>query len=348
MTPALVMTALFAIAAVLSWAACSLVRRLRVLDAPDGERKLQAVPVPRLGGAGIMIAVVAVMIAASFSVDVWPASGGSPIGPFAAGLASALVFALCFTAIGLADDVVDLAATLKLVLLIAVCVLAPLSGIRIDALETPFGTAQAMPLLIAGSALWLLVFTNAANFMDGSNGLSMGALAIMFLGLGASLGLTQGHSFPPAVLIAAGALAGFLVHNMAGRLYAGDVGAFGVSGLFALLALISGLSAWTIATLALPFLADALLTLIARARRRQSLLTAHRDHTYQALLKAGWAHEDVAVFWWGLTASCAVAAAVGAAGGGTLPFWLFWSFTALFTAGWLILRREAGEIAARL
>lgn len=342
------MIAVFVVSALFSWAACILVRRLRVLDAPDGERKLQAAPVPRLGGAGILAGTFGTFLLAGALHAVAPALIG---GDFLPGPVPdvwiALLACLGFAAIGLADDLFDTKASLKLGLLLIICLAAPLLGVAIPELETPFGPVTAAPALIIGSALWLLVFTNAANFMDGSNGLSMGALGIMMVGLGTSLALTAGSHFPPGLLAPAGAIAGFLIHNMRGRLYAGDVGAFGVSSLFALLALISGLSAWTVATLALPFLVDALLTIVLRARRGESLFTAHRDHTYQALLKAGWPHLDVAVFWWGLTATCAVAASVGAAGGGALPFWLFWSFTLLLSLGWFILRREAGHIIAR-
>lgn len=346
---AIVLIGAFVSAAGFALGACILVRKLNVLDAPDGERKLQAAPVPRLGGLGILAGSFAAfgLVEALYAIS--PGLPGSELFLLAP-MTLWLVLAACaaFALIGLADDLVDLPATLKLALLIAVCLIAPLLGLRIDELDTPFGPVDAAPVLIAGSALWLLVFTNAANFMDGSNGLSMGAIAIMMAGLGASVALQEGTVLQAGFIIPAGAVAGFLTLNMKGKLYAGDVGAFGVSSLFGLFALVCGLPAWTIATLALPFLVDALLTLLSRARRGESLFTAHRDHTYQALLKAGWSHWDVAVFWWGLTATCAVAAAVGAAGGGALPFWLFWSFTLLLSLGWLLLRREAGEITARL
>ena len=63
-----------------------------------------------------------------------------------------------------------------------------------------------------------------------------------------------------------GAIIGFLIHNLRGKLYAGDAGSLGLGALFASLGLISGLQVWTVATLALPFLIDVLMTLIWRAK----------------------------------------------------------------------------------
>jgi UDP-GlcNAc:undecaprenyl-phosphate GlcNAc-1-phosphate transferase len=39
-----------------------------------------------------------------------------------------------------------------------------------------------------------------------------------------------------------------------------------------------------------PFLADVAFTLFHRAVRRQSVVTAHREHAYQLLLRMGWRH----------------------------------------------------------
>ena len=54
------------------------------------------------------------------------------------------------------------------------------------------------------------------------------------------------------------------------------------------------------------FLFDVGLTLVRRALRRENLLTAHREHLYQLLLRMGWPHAQV-------TALYAAAAAVNAA-----------------------------------
>ena len=303
-------------------------------------KKQQAAPVPRLGGIGVMGAfALTISLAAMLHAFApqWLSTSWLPGEVPTVWIAIAAAFG--FAIIGALDDIWQLGAVSKLLMVVAISIAAPLAGVTVPALETPFGNVDTHALMIAGSALWLLVFVNAANFMDGSNGLSLGSLAIMCAGLGLCLWIT-GYGYPGGIVCIIAAIAGFLAHNLRGSLYAGDAGAFGVGGLFACLALISGLPVWTIATLALPFLVDVLLTLVSRTRRGEPLFEAHLDHAYQSLIKAGWSHLEVAMVWWALSAACAVAAAVGAVGGGALPFVLFWVLAVLLSAGWVAVRRK--------
>ncbi len=344
--PLLVLAA--AMSFLLSLGCCELMKHTGVVDAPDGERKLQARPVPRLGGIGVILAIAVMFTLAALIHAFAPAMlGGDWLPGLMPAAGFALAAALCLAMIGAVDDVFGMGAVTKLALMALVCVAAPFSGVAIPALTSPFGDLAIPAVMIIGSALWLLVFSNAANFMDGSNGLSLGCLAIMFTGLGASLLLTGEPTFPAGLVVIIAAINGFLVHNLRGTLYAGDAGAFGLGGLFAALALIAALPVWTVATLALPFLIDVLLTIILRTRRGEKLFVAHRDHAYQALIKAGWSHIEVAMAWWSLTAACAVAAYVGAAGGGALPFSLFLLFGAILTIGWMLIPRKARDHMAR-
>lgn len=319
---------------------CEAMKHTGVVDAPDGGRKQQAAPVPRLGGIGVMgafaitIAVAGVLHA--FAPQ-WLSNSWLPGEVPTVWIAISAAFG--FAIIGALDDIWQLGAVSKLVLVVGISFAAPLAGVAVPALETPFGSVDVHALMVAGSALWLLVFVNAANFMDGSNGLALGSLAIMCAGLGLCLWIT-GYGYPGGLVCIIAAIGGFLAHNLRGSVYAGDAGAFGVGGLFGCLALISGLPVWTIATLALPFLVDVLLTLVSRTRRGEPLFEAHLDHAYQSLIKAGWSHVETAMVWWGLSAACAVAAAVGAVGGGALPFVLFWAFAALLGVGWVTARRK--------
>ena len=337
-----------AIAFPLSWYACGLTRHAGVVDAPDGKRKRQAAPVPRLGGLGIIAAIAIVFALAWTAHALIPAFQGHDWLPGPARqVIAALAISGLLAAIGAWDDIHALAPRTKLGLVVIACIAAAMLGIGAASLQTPFGSIDLPIVLLAGSALWLLVFSNAANFMDGSNGLSLGSLAVMFAGLGAGIAMQAGAAYPPGLIAIIAAIAGFLVHNMAGTLYAGDAGAFGIGGLFATLALISGLPVWTVATLALPFLVDVLLTLIMRAKHRQAWFEAHTDHAYQALLQAGWRHWDVAVLWWMLSGACAIAATVGAAAGGALPFVLFWLFAIILSGLWLSVQRKLGNHVAR-
>ncbi len=320
----------------------ALMMKTGVVDAPDGARKTQAVAVPRLGGVSLAGALFCALILLPIIVMVLSSSDpkaslGDTTALLQLLISNWLVVALTLFGflIGLWDDVGTAQTRLKLALLAVAALAAAIFGLHPEALTSPFGDLSAPIILIIGSALWLLVFTNAVNFMDGSDGMAGGALLIMFAGLA----LASDALLHLGWFALFGALAGFLIHNLRGKLYMGDAGALGLGALFASLGVVSGLEVWTIATLALPVLLDVLLTLIWRAKHKRSWLQPHRDHAYQRLIDSGWSHIEVAVLYWGLTGACAVAAVIAAKSGGAVPFAAFWMLTLVGTVMWSLNRR---------
>jgi UDP-GlcNAc:undecaprenyl-phosphate GlcNAc-1-phosphate transferase len=75
------------------------------------------------------------------------------------------------------------------------------------------------------TVLWIVAMTNAFNFLDNMDGLA-GSVALLAAVLFAAAQVAVGSLFVPAVLLVlAGALAGFLVHNwFPARLFMGDAG----------------------------------------------------------------------------------------------------------------------------
>ena len=339
----------FAISFAAGLLACALVKRLGVTDVPDGGRKTQAQPVPRLGGVAILLGTL-IGMALSF-VILMLGYGTDPIATFTSlihegvktnpGLGIAIAFVAVSFAIGLWDDIATAGTKLKLAILTITAFLAAAFGLSATAFQTPFGGVSIPVLLIAGSAAWLIVMVNAVNFMDGSNGLAIGSLAIMLAAL-AAISATSG-TWTAAIwwVPLFGAIGAFLVHNLRGQLYAGDAGALGLGALFAGLGLASGLNVWTIATIALPFLLDVLLTLIWRAKHGRNWLDAHLDHAYQRLIASGWSHLETAVLYWGLTATCGGMAYIAALAGGAAPFAVFWGLGIALTVLWIRHRRTA-------
>jgi len=333
-----------ALASVLSWQFGHLVKRFGIVDRPDGDRKAQSAPVARLGGVAIFFVILVFLLLEWLIFTLIPKSDEPEeiaywfytSRPYQAVLGMSLFAFL----IGLWDDIGNAPTKLKLALLAITAIAAAYFGLHPDALNSPLGNITAPAALIIGSALWLLVFTNAANFMDGSNGLSIGSMAIMLGGLAISTSAINQTMLHLGWFALLGAIAGFLIHNLRGTLYAGDAGALGLGALFASLGLASGLEVWTVATLALPFLIDVLMTLIWRAKHKRSWLEPHRDHAYQRLIDSGWSHIEVAVLYWGLSASCAVAAIITAKAGGEAPFVIFWTLTLAGIVMWSLNRRE--------
>lgn len=334
-----------------SLVAVTVVKRTGIVDAPDEARKTQAQPVPRLGGVAILVGT---MIGVLLGFLVFFLSYGTGIlGGFAQlfrqtgillqGYEAGFVFVAIAFLIGLWDDIWTAPTKLKLLILAAACLAAAAFGTTPEDLSTPWGALTLPALLIAGSALWMLVFTNAVNFMDGSNGLAVGCLVIMLLGLAFTGTQAGAWSFSVWWFALIGAMAGFLLHNLRGALFVGDAGALGLGALFAALGLKSGLDVWTVATLALPFLVDVLLTLVWRTKHGRNLLAPHLDHAYQRLRATDWTHLETAVLYWAFSAACAAAAYIGALAGGAAPFALFWAL-GLFGIGLWIRHRRAAQI----
>ncbi|MCR9224860.1 MAG: hypothetical protein NXH70_12380 [Hyphomonas sp.] len=348
--------ATFTVATAASFAIGIAVMRYGILDEPDGERKTQATPVARLGGVAIFGAFVITNIVLGlgwifgpcYSTLAFPLTGA--FGFTEVGTVMVLLLALSAFSIGLADDILTLSSRIKLVLLALLASTVVYFGLAPSVFALPWMAIENPIFLALGSFLWIVVLTNAVNFMDGSDGLAVGSISIMFTGLAVIsyaspndlLYTGRDHpTFDLAWLVLLGAILGFLIHNLRGKLYAGDAGSLGLGALFAGVSVASGLNIWTVATLALPFLVDVLMTLIWRAKHGRNWLEPHLDHAYQRLIASGWSHLDVAILYWGFSAVSGAAAYIAAKGGGAAPFAVFWGLCLAGIALWIRHRRAA-------
>ncbi len=144
---------------------------------------------------------------------------------------------------------------------------------------------------------WLIVVTNALNFIDGLNGLAAGSMAIACLCVGAP---------GAAPLLLAASLVGFLPFNYPrARIFLGDVGSQSAG----LSVAAFGLLRWQDdaafgSMLAMPLLLSGILydvgfTLCRRWRASERLLEAHRGHLYQVAFRSGVPAPWVAALHWG-------------------------------------------------
>lgn len=301
-------------------AVCAVMMTIGPRDGPDGARKRQTRAVPSAGGVGIAAGHLAALTLSlqperRLLGDGHWLSGASPTALWALSLISLGVLAM-----GLVDDMRPVPARLKLVGLLGLSFLVASLGWHLLAAQfawlSPL-SLSALPLLLGGT-LWLFVVTNATNFMDGSNGLSLGSVLIMALALGLLMAPVTG--LVPAI-------AAFLVFNLSGRLYAGDAGAlyagFWLAALALMGAFIGHYSIWIPPLLLLPFLTDIILTIVWRARRGGNVLQAHAEHAYQLFRRAGWGHVKVAALWWTMSAACGALAVWAAGQGNAVQFATF-------------------------
>jgi UDP-GlcNAc:undecaprenyl-phosphate/decaprenyl-phosphate GlcNAc-1-phosphate transferase len=334
-------------AAILAAVLCRLVMLLPVKDGPTEARKTQAAPVQTAGGLGIAAALVIVTI-------VLARLAGAPVAETGLVVIGGALAALL---LGLADDTMPLPATVRLAGMVLIAVAMAWFGVRADLLQPWPDVTIALPLILsfAGSALWLVVVINAVNFMDGANGLSMGMAAIAALALAVAAFVIGEFNIATAAVILAGALAGFLVWNLPGRLFVGDTGAYFVGAMLAglCLALVKGRPdlLFVPPILLMPFLSDVILTLIWRIRHGKNFWASHRDHAYQIAIKAGLKHWQVSAIhaFWALNAACiGVFAAII---GGAVPLIAF--VVVLLLSTWLHLwvRKvgvKAGLVGAKI
>ena len=96
-----------------------------------------------------------------------------------------------------------------------------------------------------------------------------------------------------------------------------------------------GPALWTVVCGAVPFLSDAMLTIIRRGRAGERLMEAHSQHAYQRLHRAGWSHQAVSAVY-ALLAAAGVALALAL---GTEAAWRVLAVMAATFAAWALAVR---------
>ena len=290
-----------------------------LVDAPTEARKIQSHPVPTSGGLGFAPAALMAAFIVSAFVE-WRA--GLPV-------LIAAVGAIPFLVLGFIDDRLRLDSMTKLIAMAVFSLALVLLGVSVELLIPAPGAVWPLPVAIAalGSVLWLVMVVNAVNFMDGANGLSMGMCAIAALGL--AVVAAMGGMWDVATLLIAlsGALAGFLVWNVPGRLFAGDAGALFTGAILAgaSLLIVKGRPDWLLVppTILAPWLVDVLLTIAWRGAKGKPIFSAHRDHVYQIAMKAGLKHSQVSAIHAVWAANAAALGVMAALVGSSAPLAVF-------------------------
>jgi UDP-GlcNAc:undecaprenyl-phosphate/decaprenyl-phosphate GlcNAc-1-phosphate transferase len=246
----------FAVAIVAAPVAARVARRLGIVDRP-GPLKVQAKPVPYLGGVAVL-AGLTVPIAVERPVLFVP-------------LALAL-------GLGLSDDVAETPAAARLSLEVAIGVIA----------------AWVLPARDLSGALITVALVvgliNAVNLLDGLDGLASAVSLVSAVGFAVVL---EGE-YQVIALALAGSLAGFLVWNRPpARIYLGDGGSYLVGTVLAILLAASfkngesiALASGSLLFVAVP-VADTTVAIVRRARAGRRLLSGDRGHVYDQLVDRG-------------------------------------------------------------
>ena len=261
----------------------SLCHALGALDIPDGKRKINTHPTPRLGGLAFFAAffIFALPIAAYDKFTAAILSGGA-------------ILAIG----GFADDVFNMPPYLKLISQAAA------AAVTISIIGTPesfsfFGlfTISLHGAIGAVIVIFKMLFTiNAVNFSDGLDGLAAGLSAVAFISLFV-YGTENGNSATAlSALLLFSAVLGFLPYNKYhAKTFMGDVGSQFLGFAIAVLSLgCAENNAYTIETtlfLSIPAL-DTALSVLRRLAKGKSPFAADKGHLHHILLKRGISHPD--------------------------------------------------------
>lgn len=305
-----------AVSALMSFSLAIFVRNISVknkigLQDPRENRDVHKIATSRLGGVAIVLAFLIVMlILVIIYRDQRPVDFGFPYKIFGVSVDKRLLGILLATVflslVMLRDDLKGVAPYWKLLAQIGAALLLIISGIGITYLNNPFGLTIALdsvkiPISIGVNVfhfvfwadlffiIWVVLLTNATNFIDGLDGLadSLASVAGIIL---VFLSLKEGQT--ATALLAAvftGTVIGFLPLNLPkAKIFLGDTGSMFLGLMLAVLTVISG---GKLATVLLVFglvIIDALYVVIKRLiRGKNPLTTPDQSHLHHRFLRAG-------------------------------------------------------------
>jgi UDP-GlcNAc:undecaprenyl-phosphate GlcNAc-1-phosphate transferase len=273
--------------------------------ASTSARHVHQVPVPRIGGVAIFVAVLVV-------VGVWAALSRSlrldfPCDTFLRVLGpTLLIFCL-----GLGDDFKPLRPHLKLGVEAIASVWLYLNGFGINRFQSLFGdhvlnTSVGLILTVG----WLLLLTNAFNLLDGLDGLAAGAAIfssiVVFI-----VSMRTGNTSASVMMVSlAGAISGFLRYNFnPATIFMGDCGSLVIGFLLGTVSLMSSAKSPTVVSIGIPVVAfglpilDTTMAILRRFLNRRPLFSADSEHIHHKLLKRGLSHRQAVVVLYGTSAA---------------------------------------------
>lgn len=295
-------------------------RRTGALAHPS-DRTVHATPTPVLGGTALLIGLVAALAAAS-AMDEF-----SPVFDAPANVLGVVGAAVVIWLTGLVDDLRDVSAPAKVAGMVLAGSLLTLVGMTIIYFRIPFLGFTVLPPDMSAliTVLWVVGMANAVNLIDGLDGLAAGIVGI---GSGAfflygwqllEVGVIDPTNVGPLLAVVTfGVCLGFLPFNFnPASIFMGDSGALLLGLLLAASTVavggqsddpFSGQAWFFFAPLVIPLfilgvpLADTVLALVRRARRRTGVATADKEHLHHRLMDLGHGHRRTVVILWGWTA----------------------------------------------
>ena len=324
-----------ALASAISYASTPFVMKLAVrigaVDVPRDNRRMHKVPIPRLGGLAI---VIAFLLCTFLFVKLDSQIQGVLLG------------AIIILVVGVLDDCLTLKAMPKFIAQIVAAYLVYRSGCEIRYVTNPFSVQPIDLGFFSGfvTVVWIVMMTNAVNFIDGLDGLAVGVSGIS-TGTMLVIAMLLGEESVAVILAALlGACLGFIPFNFnPARIFMGDTGStflgfvlasMSVQGLFKMYAVISFVVPFLI--LGVPFF-DITFAVIRRLAKHQNPMTADRGHIHHRLIDMGLNQKQSVAIVYMLTGVLGLAAVLLANSTGTKAFILFSAVCVVAIVGFAVI-----------
>ena len=317
--PLLFLVALLATLLATPLAKC-IAQHLGAIDKPD-ERRINKVPIPRMGGIGIalgLVAAVAVQVAGTKLLG-WPTVFVPHMQLQGADYKLLTVAVVIVFLTGAIDDVRNLKPRQKLLGQILAACVAAASGLVIGNVANPF-TAELIPigwLAYPITVVYLVAFTNVINLIDGLDGLAVGVSTISCVTILVVALLVSEPNVALIVAALAGACIGFMPYNLnPARIFMGDTGSLLLGYVLATVSVLGLFKFYAIVTFVVPVLAlavplsDTLFAFCRRILHGQSPFHADRGHFHHKLMDLGLNQKQAVAILYAISATLGLAAVV--------------------------------------
>lgn len=297
------------LSALISFAATPAVKRMAykvgAVDVPKDSRRMHDHPIPRLGGLAIALAFILTTLV---TVELDQQMQGILLG------------SIIILVLGVLDDSLTLPAMPKFIVQIIAAIVVVAHGCTIRFITNPFssqvGDCIDLGILsVPVTIIWIVMLTNAVNFIDGLDGLAVGVSGISAATILVIALLVAEESV--AIIMAAllGSCLGFIPYNRnPAKIFMGDTGstflgfilaAMSIQGMFKLYAIISFVVPFLI--LGIPIF-DICFAVLRRLAKHQNPMTADRGHIHHRLIDMGFSQKQTVAITYILTGILGLAA----------------------------------------
>ncbi len=280
-----------------------LARKVGAMDIPKDKRRMHNKPIPRMGGLGIFLGfLISFLIFGKVNTE----------------LRGILIGAGLIVALGIVDDIKALRAIPKFLVQIIAAVIVVCHGCRI---ANFLGWELPLWLSYCATVIWIVMLTNAVNFIDGLDGLAAGVSAISAgsMLVVALLLVPEANATLSALVLAAilGGCIGFIPYNFnPASIFMGDTGSTFLGFMLASVSVFGLFKTYAMISFAVPFLVlglplfDICFAVIRRLAKGQSPMHADRGHVHHRLIDMGFSQKQAVAISYLITVVLGICAVV--------------------------------------